>query len=113
MSLSASRFASTLLRSASSSSSSRLSSPLFVSSVRHMSDSGERDFRKKESTQEKEFVSRQERESLKALLKKLETEADPDGSKAKAGLDKVLQEHGVKSNSKLHDALLKWRHSTH
>lgn len=38
-------------------------------------DSG--DFRKKESAHEKEFVSRQERESLKALLQRLEKESDP------------------------------------
>jgi hypothetical protein len=78
-----------------------------------VSDSGDRDFKKKESTQEKEFVARQEQESLRGLLHKLERDSDPSGTNSSAALDKILAAHGVKSSTKLQQDLLKWRQSSH
>ena len=100
------------LRSALSS-SSRLSAPLAVravhSSSASLADEGSRDFRKKESAQESEYASREERRTLAEMLARMERDADPDGSKAKKVLEPLLQKHGVKSNAKLLEELISWK----
>ena len=95
------------------SSSTRVSAPLAIRSL-HMSsaalaDDSSRDFKKKESAQEAEYASREERRTLADMLSRMERDADPDGSKAKAQLEPILQKHGVKSNSKILDDLISWK----
>lgn len=95
------------------SSSSRVSTPLTVRSLHSSSaalaDEGSRDFRKKESAQESEYASREERRTLAEMLSRMEKDADPDGSKAKQALEPILNKHGVKSNAKLLDELISWK----
>ena len=74
-----------------------------------MSDEGSRDFRKKESSQEAEYASREERRTLAEMLARMEKDADPDGSKAKQALEPILQKHGVKTNAKLLEELVSWK----
>ena len=94
-------------------SSSRVSAPVTVRSLHSSSatlaDEGSRDFRKKESAQEQEYASREERRTLAGMLARLEADADPDGSKARQVLEPILQKHGVKSNAKLLEELISWK----
>ena len=93
--------------------SSRLTAPLAMRSVHSsravLSDDSSRDFKKKESAQESEYASREERRTLADMLQRMERDADPDGSKAKQSLEPILQKHGVKSNAKLLDELVTWK----
>lgn len=93
--------------------STRVSAPLTVRSLHTttaaLSDEGGRDFRKKESAQESEYASREERRTLAEMLSRMEKDADPDGSKAKAVLEPILAKHGVKSNAKLMEELVSWK----
>ena len=79
------------------------------SSSASLADEGSRDFRKKESAQESEYASREERRTLAEMLARMERDADPDGSKAKKVLEPLLQKHGVKSNAKLLEELISWK----
>ena len=101
------------VRSALISSSARLSAPLAVRSLHTtsaaLSDEGSRDFRKKESAQESEYASREERRTLSEMLARMERDADPDGSKAKKALEPILAKHGVKSNAQLLTELVSWK----
>ena len=77
-----------------------------------LSDSGERDFRSKESSHEKEYATRQERATLMEMLSRMEKEADPGDVKAKKALDSIFKLNNVKHNQGLVDALLKWKHTS-
>jgi len=70
------------------------------------------DFKTKESAHEKEFATRQERQTLMELLSKMERDADPGDVKAKAALTAIFQSNGVKATSKLVSDLVRWKHTT-
>jgi len=80
-----------------------------AAAVRRMSDES----RKKESSMEKDFVARQERETLKRMLNKMESDADPGHKKARAALEQQLQAKGVKVTPELLDSMIAWRQQAH
>jgi hypothetical protein len=76
------------------------------------SDDGatEDDFRKKESAHEREYATRQERQTLMDMLAKMERDADPGDVKAKKALELIFSSNGVKTQPKLVQDLLKCQH---
>jgi len=77
-----------------------------------LADEDSDDFKSKESAHEKEFATRQERQTLMELLSKMERDADPGDVKGKAALNAIFQSNGVKATTKLVSDLLRWKHTT-
>ena len=76
-----------------------------------LADDGD-SFKKKESSQEKEYASREERRTLMEMLSRMEREADPNDAKAKTALEQIFSMNHIKSNPNLVSALLKWKHTS-
>jgi len=68
---------------------------------------------KKESAQEKDFVTRQEREALKRMLAKMDAAADPGNKKALAALEAKLSASGTKVTEQMKKDLLEWKQTAH
>ena len=73
--------------------------------TRSMSDK----IQEKETSHEKEFVTRAERDALKRMLAKMDADADPGHKKSLADLEKRLTPHGVKLTEEMKKAMLEWK----
>jgi len=68
--------------------------------------------KKKETQMEKDFVAREERDSLRRMLKRMEAQSDPGDKRAIADLEARFRKANVQLTEGLKQSLLEWRHKT-
>jgi len=68
---------------------------------------------RKDSQLERDFVNREERESIRNLLTKLDSIDDPDSSRAQRRLHDIMEKHGYQLPDHVIHDLLEWKASGH
>eukprot|EP00462_Mataza_sp_D1_P002538 CAMPEP_0175104602 /NCGR_PEP_ID=MMETSP0086_2-20121207/9847_1 /TAXON_ID=136419 /ORGANISM="Unknown Unknown, Strain D1" /LENGTH=106 /DNA_ID=CAMNT_0016380069 /DNA_START=27 /DNA_END=347 /DNA_ORIENTATION=+ len=66
-------------------------------------------FKKRETANEAEFISRMERDNLRKLLSKLDSQADPEGKVSRTNLHVVFEKHNLKLSKALEADLRAWK----
>jgi len=68
---------------------------------------------KKEMAQEKDWISRREREVLAKMLEKMEAENKDVAKTSSEALDSILKKHRINVTAQLVEDLKNWRRSTY